>query len=127
MWKKSILLLVVFSGIVLGTALYKYIYHEHKSVATAASDYSVSSKELVEAFITDPEKASKKYLEAIVTVSGSITETDSEGMLLSSGVFCYFLDSIPKYDTAKIKIKGRCIGYDELLEVVKIDQCSIVN
>ena len=26
-----------------------------------------------------------------------------------------------------ITIKGRCVGYDELLEMVKIDQAIIIN
>lgn len=127
MWKKSILLLVVFSCIILGTALYKYVYHEHRSVATSSSDYTVPAKEFADEFSKDAEKASQKYLEAIVTISGTVSEIDSEGMLLDSGVFCYFLDSVPKLEAEVVKIKGRCIGYDELLEVVKIDQCSLVN
>jgi hypothetical protein len=26
-----------------------------------------------------------------------------------------------------IVVKGRCIGYDDLLEEIKLDQCSIVR
>lgn len=26
-----------------------------------------------------------------------------------------------------ISVKGRCIGYDDLLEEIKLDQCSIVK
>ena len=27
----------------------------------------------------------------------------------------------------KISIKGRCVGYDDLLEIVKIDQAVLLN
>ena len=42
----------------------------------------------------------------------------------------FFLNSIEsekKYLNTKIKIKGRFIGYDDLLEHVKLDQCLIIN
>ena len=29
--------------------------------------------------------------------------------------------------TDKISIKGRCIGYDDLLEEVRIDNCSLMQ
>jgi len=28
---------------------------------------------------------------------------------------------------ASLTVKGRCLGYDELLEIVKIDQATIIN
>ena len=127
MCKKSVLLLVVFCVIVLGRAVYKYVYHEHVNVEEARADYVISAHDLAAEFSQNQEKASKKYLEAIVTVVGVISEIDSEGILLNDAVFCYFSEVIPAQQAKEVHIKGRCIGYDELLEVVKIDQCSFVN
>ncbi len=127
MWKKSVLLLVVFCVIVLGRAVYKYVYHEHVNVEETQADYMISAKDLAAEFSQNQEEASKKYLEAIVTVVGTISEIDSEGILLNDAVFCYFTEVISEQQAKEVHIKGRCIGYDELLEVVKIDQCSFVN
>ena len=61
-------------------------------------------------------------------ISGKITKLDSQGIMISPNIYCQFLDSIfskkiQLNDT--ISVKGRVIGYDDLFEELKLDQCLI--
>ena len=50
--------------------------------------------------------------------------------MLDHGIYCQLLNaSDHKELTAggEVKIKGRFIGYDDLLEEVKLDQCLIIE
>ena len=48
-------------------------------------------------------------------------------MTLNEVIFCQFIDSIDSdfKPGMSITVKGRMIGYDDLLEQVKLDQCGI--
>ena len=74
------------------------------------------------------ENNSKKVLNKTVQVSGIITEINTKNIILDDKVQCSF-DSVLKNLNLNetIIVKGRCIGFDELFEVVKMDQSSIIK
>ena len=48
--------------------------------------------------------------------------------MINNKIFCKFDNIVNKINiNDSIVVKGRCIGYDELLEEIKLDQCSIVK
>ena len=64
-------------------------------------------------------------------ISGKVTEVELENnnFTLDDAVLCY-TDSIRIKEIKKntnIVVKGRSIGYDELLELIKLDQVFIVK
>ena len=68
----------------------------------------------------------KKYLEKPVAVSGIITSVNGKEVILDNSVNCTFLtasNSLKK--DKKITIKGRVVGYDDLLGEVRLDQCNL--
>lgn len=127
MWKKSIGLILFLFFVVFGVATYKYIYQKHRDVQTSETDFERTSEEIYTEFAQNSNQATKKYVNKVITVTGAVSERDANSVTLNNRVVCYFSKKIEKIKNPKIKIKGRCIGFDELLEVVKFDECSVVK
>lgn len=126
MKKWIILLLVIVIGAIIG---YNYIYQDHRDIESETAEYVISADEIALEFSNDATVAEQKFLNKTIEVSGTITEVNDSDMTLDDKVFGQFLNSSKrdvKLDT-QVKIKGRVIGYDELLEQVKLDQCAIIK
>lgn len=124
--KKRLILLVL--AIVIFVIGYKYIYHAHRNIETEHAEFALTATSLSNEFLINPMASEKKYLNKTIEVSGDITEINSRDLILNEAVFCQFSNAIGssiKRDE-HVKIKGRVIGYDDLLELVKLDQCSIM-
>lgn len=123
--KKWIIILAI---LFIAFLVYKYIYKEHRNIQNERSEFVLNAKTLVDEFQIDPTKAESKYLNKTITVSGSVSELNKKELTIDDKVFCLFNESITNIIlNQNIKIKGRFIGYDDLLEQVKLDQCSITN
>lgn len=123
--------IVVFSIllIILSVFLYNYIYQDHRDIETEQAEHKTTPQNIKNEFNVDALKSEKKYLNKTIEVSGIISEINKNDLTLDEHVFCVLnnpIDSNLKIHS-KIKIKGRVIGYDDLLEQVKLDQCSIIN
>lgn len=117
-----ILILVAFLG-------YNYIYQDHRDIKTEKEDYTVTSSFISLEFSNNLSESESKYLNKTIIVSGNISEINENNLTLNEQVFCQFKEGINssiKLNT-EIKIKGRLIGYDDLLEKVKLDQCNIIK
>jgi len=119
--RKWIVLLVL---IIIGVIAYNYIYQEHRDIKSEQAEFEVNVTDLVNEFAINPSASEKKYLNKTIEVQGTITELNDYDLTLDDKVFCQFISNI-EVQSGTIKIKGRFIGYDNLLEQVKIDQCSI--
>ncbi|MCH7525671.1 MAG: hypothetical protein IIC74_11940 [Bacteroidetes bacterium] len=117
-----ILLLLVFLG-------YKYIYQDHRDIQKEQAEFVVSSTSITKEFLQNSMEAEKKYLNKTIEIRGVITEITENDITLNNNVFCQFSSKITNLFTTKdsITIKGRCIGYDDLLQLVKIDQSTIIE
>lgn len=128
--KKKILVLVI---LVIGllTCAYFYVYQEHKDVAATSADFTISVADLQREFMADDSLATLKYQDKVVELSGIITavEEPSKSIVIDEKVFAVFNAAIPSevQNKSKVTIKGRFLGYDELLEEFKIDQVSLVK
>ena len=122
-----IILLIVIIGGFLG---YNYIYQDHRDIDAETPEFTLTSEAIATEFSNNAATAETKYLNKTIMVSGSITEVNAKDITINNTLFCNLSDG---YETTNLKIndnitiKGRCIGYDDLLEVVKLDQCSIKN
>ncbi len=120
----SIVLLVAF-----GIGMYFYMYQEHRDIANEDAKFSVTVKELMSQFASDAVASNTKYLDKTIEVSGIITNIDlaSHVVVLDEKLSAVFKDSLLNGIVIQkaIKIKGRFLGYDDLLEELKIDQASL--
>ena len=110
-------------GIGLWTA-YQYLFAAPLSSNEIAAEYQGSAEDFKQLLQSDFEKWHNK----IVQISGAITKINEEGILLNHDVYCQFEDKqIKAAENDIITVKGRVIGYDELLEETKLNQCIIIQ
>lgn len=127
MKKLLIIILILLIGGFIG---YKYIYQSHRDIQGEKAEFTVDATDLAGEFSENQDSATKKYLNKTIVVKGTLTEIEDNSMMLNDAAYCTFDSNhnISKSNlNSKYTIKGRCIGYDELLEVIKLDQASIVN
>ena len=118
----SLLLVIIAIGI------YKYIYQDHRNIKTEKSAFVLSSNQLSNDFINNLSEAEAKYLNHTIEITGITSDIEDHTLTLNDKVFCQFTEQISNISTNEyIKIKGRVIGYDDLLEQVKLDQCHIIK
>jgi len=124
--KKWILLAVL---AVISILTYNYIYQNHRDINKEKAEYNLTSIEILNKFSIDPVNSETKYLNKTIQVIGKISDQSENTITLDHIVFCQFTSNIniQLEDNSQIKIKGRFIGYDDLLEQIKLDQCNIIN
>lgn len=122
-WIVFIILIVIGIGII----AYNYIYQDHRDIESETAEFVLNSTDLVNEFTINPSASEKKYLNKTIEVFGTITELNDRDLTLDNNIFCQFSSKIEVDTSKKVNIKGRFIGYDELLDQIKIDQCSILT
>ena len=123
--KKVVIIIVL--AIVGGILTYNYIYQDHRDVENEKAEFSLTAKALINNFLIAPEDSEKKYLNKTIEVTGTISEVNEQDLILNNVIFCQFNNTVNQSIKANIKVKGRFIGYDDLLEQVKLDQCTITH
>ncbi|PAM93781.1 hypothetical protein B4N84_16030 [Flavobacterium sp. IR1] len=105
---------------------YGFLFKEARNIETEIPYVSTTAAVLIKAYSSDPAKADSLYLNKTIEIKGVVTKVTDSVMILDNKVFCLFT----KKNNAKLLntetvIKGKCIGYDELFEEIKLDQCTI--
>jgi len=126
--KKKIILIFLVLTVVLIVA-YRYVYKEHRDITTEEGDYRSTAKDIFSEFQKGEFNANTKYLDKTIEITGTISSVDfdSNSIVIDENLFATFKDKIPStlQPNSKIKIKGRLIGYDGLMEELKMDQCIL--
>ncbi|RIA08345.1 putative nucleic acid binding protein [Flavobacteriaceae bacterium MAR_2010_72] len=117
--------IILIALLVLGIFAYNYIYQEHRNIQDETPEFVVTAVELSKEFSNDPKASERKYLNKTIVINGIITEQNENDLILNPNIFCQFEQKITTNDTV-VQIKGRVIGYDDLLEEIKLDQCNIL-
>lgn len=127
MKKKLFYILLLLIVVVFG--VYKYIYKSHRDIASEDAAFSKTVLEVFEAFTTNDSLANKTYLDKTISVKGKITNIDLANRIitvdekLSARFTENISDNIKLQDS--INLKGRLVGFDDLLEEIQMDQCAI--
>ena len=121
---KIILISIVLVGI---TALAGFNYVMHggaRNLSTEETDFTVSSQSISTEFAANIESSNKKYLEKAVAIKGAITKVTDKEVIIDNSIICTLkeLDASIKVNQI-ITIKGRVVGYDDLMGELKLDQC----
>ena len=129
MKKRALIGLSLFLAI--GCFAYLFLYKGHRDIDTETANYVVTISGLEKEFTTNDSLAYAKYQDETIELTAQVTAVDlaNKGIVLGDKVFATFKDNVPKeVVTGKmLKIKGRFLGYDELLQEFKIDQTSIIQ
>lgn len=130
MKKKTLYIALVVVSIILVSAyaIKSYIYKAHRDIATEVIDYEMQTTALSD--VMHNSKQALKYIDKVVKTSGVITAVEPNSILIDDKVQVNFINNNMLNNlspSSTIIIKGRCVGYDDLLEIVKIDQATIIN
>ncbi len=128
---KKWVFIVLALGIIAVTLAYDYIYQDHRDIESEAPAFTISAIELSIAFQEDETAATQTYLNKTILVEGIVSAFDNETVTMEPGVFFAVNKNehrtdLPSLNT-NIQIKGRCIGYDSILEEIKFDQSIFIN
>lgn len=122
--QRKFLYLILILGLV-GYFGYNYIYQDHRDIKTETSQLEITAPYLLERFKTDD---AEDLLNKTITVTGVITSIEKGAITLDESVYASFDENGAEFnENEKVKIKGRCIGYDELFEIVKLDQSTLIK
>lgn len=121
-----LVLLLVLAGSV---SVYFYINKGHVNVETEKANFTETSVNLEQQFTSDGDAANLKYINKIIEITGIVTNLTENSLVLDNFIFCQMENTTDASITlnSSITIKGRLIGYDDLLEEVKLDQCSLIK
>ncbi len=125
MIKKIFILFIVIVSLVLG---YNYIYKAGRNIAKEEPLFKTNSVTLKKEFTKNQDSIIKKYLDKTIQVSGRLTAISKNNIVMDNFIAAELIDKsllITKGDM--LIIKGRVIGYDDLLGEFKLDQGTIIS
>ena len=126
--KRKISITILLLLVIISFSVYKYIYPDHRNIEQEEVAFVIDSNSISEEFLKNPSISEQKYLDKTIELTGVTTEITLHTITLNDKVFCQFAEQLNSISTDEyLKIKGRVIGYDDLLEQVKLDQCHIIN
>lgn len=104
--------------------VYKYSMQPPAKIEDRSVDFTGTSKQLFFNVQENPEA----WQDKVVIITGTITSFDEKGFKISSTIYCQMkepssLNALS--NDQEVSLKGRVIGYDDLLEELKLDQCII--
>jgi len=124
--KKGILIILALV-ILGGVGAYFYVFHKpHRDPSTEKATYQLSAEALADPFINNQAAANEKYIDKVVEVSGVVLEVEGTRIILDNAVSCTAANEETFAQIAEgdeVKVKGRVIGFDDLFEEVKMDNC----
>jgi uncharacterized protein (UPF0333 family) len=129
--KKFTIQILVMAALLVAGGCFSYYYIMHggkRDVATEATDFVVSSLDITAEFATNIDVSNKKYLEKALEVTGVITSVSNNEVIINNTIVCNFKEPI-KIDLSgkDVIVKGRVVGYDDLLGELKLDQCTLIK
>jgi len=128
---KKKLLIILIIVVVAAFFGYKYVYKSHRDIATEEAVYTVTVPELFAEFQKNDSLANAKYLDKTVEVHGKISNIDMQNKIITvdEKLSARFTKGIQAglQPQSSITLKGRIVGFDDLLEEIQFDQCTIEN
>lgn len=125
--KRSRTLLLLVAVILIGIyAVYRYMYQPHAT--TYSQDAAFEG--YAEAFISEVTTDSQKWQNSIIQIEGVVSQITNTDFVINDVIFCQpesaeALQGLSEGMT--VIVKGRFIGYDDLLEEIKMDKCIIIK
>ncbi|OIQ18106.1 MAG: hypothetical protein BM557_07775 [Flavobacterium sp. MedPE-SWcel] len=122
--KNKVVLVILFIAIISGLYIYKTAYKPHKTIDQREVKFSGTTKSFSEKVKQDVAV----WQDVVVELEGKVTAIDDKGFMLDSNVYCQLETSTINIKKDQVlKVKGRMIGYDDLLEELKLDQIKIIK
>jgi hypothetical protein len=128
---KTILIIVgvlLLGGFVAGPKIKDYLVNNmgKRDLQSEEAAFTLKAKDFVAEFTKNEVEANKNYLEKPVAISGVITSVNGKEVIMDDVVVCGFTVADASLAVGQtVSVKGRVIGFDDLMGSVNMDQCSI--
>ena len=124
--KKKIVFLIVMLVLVVGAYTgYKYLYKDHRDITKEVAIMEASAVQLQEQF---QNNMAEGLVNKTLVVTGVITQIEGNTITIDDKVHCSFKNVLGNITIGDgVRLKGRCIGYDDLFEIVKLDQSTLMS
>ena len=135
--RKNLIIKLSVLLVVMAVATVYFVYNKpHRNILDEEAKFSLSLTEMNEEFLADEDAAYKKYFNQVVEISGTAAtinkkQNDRYDVVLESngiianGELIYTGDDVAALIKKEVLLKGLFIGYDNLLEEIKLSECSI--
>ncbi|WMW77229.1 hypothetical protein RF683_06940 [Flavobacterium sp. 20NA77.7] len=126
--KTKLIIVFIALSVVLGYFSFNYImYGGARDIQKEESAYNVSSKAIIEEFSKNTNAATKKYIDKSIEIKGVITSVNDSLVSIDESVICKMKEISKSSSTVgkSVSVKGRIIGFDDLMEEIKLDECVI--
>ncbi|WP_310558995.1 OB-fold protein [Flavobacterium sp.] len=123
---KIVLTIIILLTLVLIVG-YKYAMNKGaRNIDEEETSFSTTSKDINSEFSENIDLANKKYLEKAIEISGIVTSVKNHDVIIDNTTICSLksIDASIKVDQNVI-MKGRVVGFDDLMGELKLDQCFI--
>ncbi len=127
--KFKIILFLPIAMLGIGLLLLDYVKHGgERDLNDEKPLFEVTSKKIIEEFTTNIDSANLKYIDKAIAVSGIVTAVKNHEVIVDNTLICNLknINNDIKVDQ-NIIMKGRVVGYDDLLSELKLDKCSVNN
>ena len=106
-----------------------YMYKPHRNIQEETATHQMEAKTLYESFTSDEQTANQKFLVQVIEIKGKVTALDKENksIVLDNHVNASGIETINVSLNQDVVVKGRCVGYDEIMEEIAVDQSKIIN
>lgn len=107
---------------------YSYAYKPHTEITDMEVAFTGNAADFLEKIKENPESWTQG--EKVVELTGVITAKDEKGISLNESIYFQLAEGTSTEALAegqKTKIIGRIIGYDDLLEELKLDKAIIIK
>ncbi len=124
--RNNFILLGVLVFLIVSFFVYKSIFKSPDKVENIEIVFNGNTSEFLSLISTNSEEWNGK----VIQLNGTISTIEQQGILLDNSTFCQFKDNTLLTKLQKdqtISVKGIVIGYDDLLNELKLNQCIIPN
>jgi hypothetical protein len=111
----------------MGFAGYTYVMKGgERNLSEEETAFTTTSPLILSEFATNSDAANTKYLEKAVAISGKVTAVTPNQIVLDQVIICDLktADATIAKDQ-QVTLKGRIVGFDDLMGEIKLDQCFI--
>jgi hypothetical protein len=132
MKRTTIRKIFVFSSLLLIflLAAYFYVYKGHRDIASEAPFETIAATDLIQNFQSDEKAAIVRFANQTIVIYGNVTDLDLENnsIMINDGVFVQMVALDKQLNVSdSIKIKGRLVGFDDLMGEIIIDQAKQIS
>ena len=127
MKKKQLVILFILVFLLISIGLYYYILHAgQRNINNEKASFEVTSKIIYQEYFRNVDSANAKYIDKAVVIKGIVTSIKNHELIIDNTIICNLknIDNAVKVDQ-NVTVKGRVVGYDDLMSELKLDNCFI--